>query len=360
MAKYIWTNKDFKRCLRSLYEAKSSENNPELLKLIDVDIALLKESSNFDFDIHNPQNDYLKMYRIGKKYLYQFFYLWPDLEKFYNISNGIFIYPNKQLSLINFTKDDLTTLTHDFYKSLGGNLYHTFMKHFKEKDNHLSFQKFKVSNNPRALTIPLMYLDEYFIKIYQSKTINDLLDIVHEYGHVIAISNNYKYNIDNYWSEIIPVLMEFLILDFYYNLTKDNNIYLYAMGTHNIVVDQSCSIVDLIDIMNTEKEKFKNEFELRKTVKELGISEENLDLCIKDINNETYYYLPAYMMALELYKSYQNDPDKTLYIINKMLKFDLVNLKEDHERLVSLGINANASLKEYEEGLKQKELTLRR
>ena len=360
MTKYIWTSKDFKRCLRSLYEAKSSENNPELLKLIDVDIALLKESSNFDFDIHNPQNDYLKMYRKGKNYLYPISYLWSDLENFYNIANGIFIYPKEQLNLINFTKDDLTTLTHDFYKSLGGNLYHTFMKHFQEKDNHLSFQKYKISQNSRALTIPLMYLDEYFIKIYQSHTINDLLDTVHEYGHVITISNNYRYNIDNYWSEIIPVLMELLMLDFYYDLTKDNNIYLYAMGTHNIIVDQSCSIVDLIDIIKTEKEKFKNAFELRKAVNELDLSEEDLDLCIKYINDEAYYYLPAYMMALELYKSYQNDPKKTLYIIDKMLKFKLINLKEEHEKLISLGINANASIKEYEEELKQKELSLRR
>ncbi len=360
MAKFIWTSKDFKRCLRSLYEAKSKEKNPELLKVIDNDIFLLKSYIDFDFDEHKPQDDYLKMYRLAKSYLYPLSYLWDDLTDFNDLANGIFVYPNEHLQRINFTKNDLITLTHDFYKSLGGNIYKTFRKNFQNIDNHLSFQKYKEKYDSRAFTIPVSYLDEYFVKIYQSKNITDLASMVHEYGHVVAISTNYKYNIDNYFSEIIPLFMELLVLDYYYNLTKDKTVYLYAIGCFNKKVDQGYSLTDLINIMQNEKEKFKNSYELWNMTQKLDISEDDFNLSMEDINGDAYIYLPAYMITIELYKSYQNDPEKTLDIIDKMLKFNLVNLKEDYQKLLFLGIKPNYNLEEYERVLKQKELALRR
>ena len=154
--------------------------------------------------------------------------------------------------------------------------------------------------------------------------------------------------------------MELLVLDYYYNLTKDKTVYLYAIGCFNKKVDQGYSLTDLINIMKNEKEKFKNSYELWNMTQKLDISEDDFNLSMEDINGDAYIYLPAYMIAIELYKSYQNNPDKTLYIIDKMLKFNLVNLKEDYQKLLFLGIKPNYNLEEYEDDLKQKELALRR
>ena len=109
-----------------------------------------------------------------------------------------------------------------------------------------------------------------------------------------------------------------------------------------------------------KKKKFKNSYELWNMTQKLDISEDDFNLSMEDINGDAYIYLPAYMIAIELYKSYQNDPDKTLDIIDKMLKFNLVNLKEDYQKLLFLGIKPNYNLEEYEDDLKQKELALRR
>ncbi len=359
MAKYIWTSNDFKRCLRSLYEAKSKEKDFEILKIIDFDILMLKSYLDFDFDEHKPQDDYLKMYRLAKNYLKQISYTWDDLKEFYTLTKGIIVKPNLYLKTLNLSNEDLITLTHDFYQSLGGNIYHTFMKAFKEKDNHLSFQKSSSKHDSRSFILPVTYLDEYFVKIYKEKCIEDLISIVHEYGHVIAISTNYKYNIDSFWGEIIPILMGLLVLDYYHKLTNDKNVFLYNMAVHNQKTDQSCSINDLLNIIKAEKSKFKNEYEFRKTVKDLNISDKDLDLTMEDINSEAYCYLPAYMIAIELYMQYKKDPEKTLYNLQQMLNFKLVNLKEDYQKLKLLGIEPNLYLEEFQEDLNQKELTLK-
>ena len=71
-------------------------------------------------------------------------------------------------------------------------------------------------------------------------------------------------------------------------------------------------------------------------------------------------YLISYMYALELYKLYKVDPEKSLYILRKIIELNRNSEEEYYNIIKSFGLHPNDCLNKYYKKVERDALTLTR
>ena len=348
------------------FEERKKDRDENLLKTIKYDYEVI---ANEVFEMMN--NDGLEMPSLLESYEYlkslyeKCEFLWSDISFFEELTkNKLISVPT--LKKNSFSKEDLLTLTHDFYRDLGNSFYGNFMKCFYRRKDHTRFVRDGINNSCEGSTIHLLTFNEDFITIRRDNTIKDFTNLVHEYAHATLFQMNPEAHADtnNIFTELLPNLMEILALDYYYKVTKDNNAIIEKVNGYNSSLVRSDFANHLITLIEEERE-LGRDYESNKELKMVALNK--CGLTCEELNNMLEHpimtadiILENYLLGLELYYLKDNDKDKFLNTIKKIALLDLKSKEEYYSSIKKLGITQNLHTRDFRDDLKGQVLKLTR
>ena len=318
MAKYNWTVDTLQLKIEELRKAYAREENEDLKNLIAYDINNLETWIYAFYDTEKyDMEKFTDIFKVFKSDITSLAFLWSDYEEFYRESKDPKIREHT-FHRSSLSKDDLITLTHDFYKSLNRYFFGNFMKNFRHRRDHAtSFQL-----NPNHVD-------------YDKRA----------------------------FSETIALFMELLASDYYLEQTKDYDASIYKINTHLEYIDNA-QVVNLIIYLIKKEQQLGHEYtstkEMRQQLKKDSFSDEIFDdaFLFSGIAHEEY--LASYMYAIELYMLYKENKDKALDLLKRMILLDEMNEEEYYSNIKKLGIIPNFSLRNFERDLQQESIKLER
>jgi len=365
MAKYNWNIDTLINRMKLIERLIERETDEEKLFLLQTDYSNLQNHIDDYFD--NTPEDMFKLLE-GLQYLKDELtpmkFLWPDFQEFADITSKFIKVP--ALKRCNLSKDDLLSITHDFYKQLNPFFFGNFMKNFYRRNDHIVFRSHNEDSLYVGETITLPSLKESFIEILREYTIDDALTTIHEYSHATSVSINplHLSSSKTLYTEIDTIFMELIASDYLDTIMKSSNAPIIKADKINEFsgnADTLCAQIDLIEEESKTKNGFRNNKELKK------VALEKCDLHPEEVEDLLNYpgihssiYLTSFMFALELYKMYKKDKEKALYYLKRIIM--LANLSEEqyYSSIKRFGIIPNQSANEFYKECKSDVLRLTR
>ncbi len=348
------------------FEARKKEPDLDLLEKIKFDydnikseVFELRNYSNYETPTILENYNYLKSSFIGNEFL------WPDLNFFAELTKNRPII-NRDIKRNSFSKEDLLTLVHDFYRELGNSFYGNFMKCFYRRKDHTRFLRSNFNEECEGNSIHLHTFNESFITVRRNNTIKDFTNLIHEYTHatLFQINPNHDNDPNNIFIELLPTLFETLALDYYYQKTKDSNAVIEKINDYNGNIMRS-NYTKIIRGLIDEERELEKPFTTNKELKEVALNK--LGLTCQELNGilENPLSIPDillenYIFSIELYYLYTNDKDKFLSTIKKIALLNNLSREEYYQALQKLGLIPNLHTKEFRDSLKGYALTLNR
>lgn len=262
-------------CLERLWQ---QEQDAQKRKLIRYDILLLKNyvDEYFEADIPEEIPKLLNCYEYLKEELAESSFFWDEFINFCKIvSKGIktdyVVMP--EVPKMFLSKDDILSLTHDFYKNLNPFFFSNFMKNFYRRFDHVNFAT-KSMDNYSGFSLCLSYRNESFIEIIGQNTIEDVLISIHEFEHAThnSINSDHFFNQNTLFIEIDTLFMELIAQDYLRSFTnnKDIPIIRYRNLMEYLLIGNN--ICDLISLTAAE-ETLENGFTSNKILKTTALNE---------------------------------------------------------------------------------------
>lgn len=365
MSKYNWTIDTLMNRQRLIEKLIETETDKEKLFLLQTDYSNLQNHIEEYFD-RTPEDMFklLEGFEYIKGEITPMKFLWNDFQEFADITYEPLKVP--ELKRCNLSKDDLLSITHDFYKSLNKFFFGNFMKNFYRRKDHIVFKSHREDSLYVGETITLPSLKESFIEILRQYTIDDALTTIHEYSHATSVSINPHHlsSSKTLYTEIDTIFMELIASDYLDNLMKSNNssiIKASKLNEFSCSADTICSQIDLI-----EAEKYtRNGFKSNKQLKQIALEKCELDpLEVEDLLNypeiHSSIYLTSFMFALELYRLYKEDQEKALYYLKKIILLDDLSEEQYYSNIKRFGIIPNLSTREFQQTCKNDVMKLTR
>ena len=356
---YHWTIGQLKSRLNKLENIKKHLNNNKILEDINKDIFNLKLAIE-EFDIKNetnlPNKSIIERLEDYKSDFQSIYYILPNLINFYlNLYNPAYEYV--PLNKRKLTKDDIYSLTHDFYKDfIGANIYLTFQESFNQRYKHTRFV-------PRGIysgqTIYLKSLNETFIESQYENNIFDVIALIHEHGHDIHFRTNFaQQNTDSLdlFSEIISEVMENLAYDYLEKYPEYHDDSIKALGLELTNTYSTLeALYNLINIIITYNEIPNNIKLLKKSCSSnFGLSESEFNFYLKQEYYPEIKYLVGKIIAIELRAIYFKDKDYFIYLLNKIMSLKTLDPLIFYNKLLALKINPLEHINVYSKELKRK------
>lgn len=352
MGKYNWNIDTLVSRLDILNKLIKKETDPEKLDDLQSDLEYLE---NLIYVHFNPQESktpsMLEAYRDLKFQLKKIDFIWPDFKEFGDIVTSYIKVP--RLKKRSFTKEELFELTHNFYKSLNPFFYHNFMRNFKMRETHTTFYNAHDIKRYVGETTVLPSLNETFIEITRSNTLDDPLTVIHEYGHATSTSiNPYHLSMQkDIFTEVDTLFFEMLAADF---LDKELGIsekVITHTNLHNeyfYCADKASLQIAFVETENILPSAFLRNKDLKIFGRtQLNLCDEEIEEIIQESDTRNYVYLNSYMYAIELYELYKKDPEKALYILKQVILLRDMTRRQYYEKIKQLGLIANSSLQDY-------------
>lgn len=320
--------------------------------------ALLKSEDSFSNDSEKDKKNYEKIL-ANIKALDRFFFLREiSLETSLNTEFFIDIYnnvkENRNKEYVSFS--DSLTLTYDFYIEVlksNNTLKKTFLEEFNRKNDHINV----VDNDPcsQAYTIHSALYKTSYICICPHNNIDDVIALIHEYGHVIAKKNSNKIYFYNTLSEFESMFMEMLSYEYF----KNNNIlmedFLYKKNVALVAYQNKMRILDtfyqISYLLYTKMDGIFKEKKLEKIITE------NFDISKKELNkfcnfnlNENLPYLAAQAYAFDFVNLYRRFPKYAINVYEQMIKLSASggnNTEKLNRELKKMGLNPSSSYKRF-------------
>ena len=241
-----------------------------------------------------------------------------------------------------FNKSELVTLVHDFYKNATSKkIYESYISLSKKRPYFTSTK----STDCHADSIYLPFDSSFFTRIKLENDFSDISTLAHEYGHGIALSRKYDARLFSTLSpfiEIVATFFELLSLEYY---SKDQTLFKDAIATKYMFFDETIKDARLL------------KSELLLLYNPLEEYNEALKDIILSMSSLNFPYIIGYSFAIELFKTYQKDPDYAFYILEKIMEINTkLAPKEYLKALYDLGLRPNSSTTNYQKHLKR-ELT---
>lgn len=352
MQKYNWTIDDLIDRLKKIEKLKEEEEDLERKNMYDIDIENLNLWIN-ELTIPDVSNTLklLDNYKIDKENIKENRFLWEEISLFIESAKE---FPNLiPVSKTNsLSKKDILDLTHDFYKSaLDSMLFHNFLKFFRKRYTHIKFVRGTgIENNlGEAMCIPS--LRESFISITRYYEIEDVLSTIHEYSHALSTSLNYMHLLNTTYCEIDSLFMELIAADYLENIFKDGEAILAKTYGYEAQYSIADTLKRKIDIIKAEEHFFPDGFKSNKELKECAkrycyLENDEVDNLIQNIDY-SFNYPISYLFAIELYKLYQEDKDKAIYYLKKIIYLNCKTDLEYYGELKRMGLIPNLHTREF-------------
>ncbi|MCH5166867.1 MAG: hypothetical protein J1F35_03155 [Erysipelotrichales bacterium] len=214
-----------------------------------------------------------------------------------------------KLTVYKLTPSILLSFVHDFYNSMPPIIKSKFNHAFKDRKNN-----FKLSDI-RSDSFFLPYFKYSYINVKSQNTIEDFMNIVHEYGHAISdLINPHLEDLFVYpFGELFPLLMELIACDYiekHYELTEDVKLYrIYLWNTINhfcqyLMMETNLLSREYLQDFST------NPIEGLAVANKISLEEANKAFNIT--TNEKLMYSIPFIAAVEFY--YLNNRDPELFL----------------------------------------------
>lgn len=365
MRKYNWTIDDLKNLLKLLEKKRTLETEPQKLDLLLIDINDLKDFI-LELECEEPENmsKLLDNYASDKKELSSFKFLWEDIRFFHEtVSSSIKNPP--LLKTVSLSKKDLLDLTHDFYKEyLDKFFFHNFLKQFRQRFNHIKFDENTYSTEYMGESIHIGSLGETFISIMRDYDIEDALTCIHEYEHATSIVINpyHVHGLNRPFCELDPLFMEMIGADYLESIFKDGEAIKAKASNHETQCLTSELLSSKINLVKAEELHYKDGYTSNKILKEsakkyCGLVSEDVDDLIQ-YSSLPYDYSISYIFAVELYNMFQNDRDKALYYLKKIIYLNCKTELEYYNELKKMGFIPNLHMREFHHSINESILKL--
>lgn len=334
-----------------------------LNKEVRKELYYLYASINFhnDFPKNNEDDLTYSLKSVMSKdmfYLSFFPFLNGPLSK---VKTNYKLYKTDDLkSNINLTKEDILSLTYDFYKNIDKEIFKTFENLFNERNTHLKFITSKYDYSGQ--THYSKSSNEIFIELEYSNSFDNLLTAVHEYGHAIrfkTLKNNPMTISRQAYQEIESTFMEILAIDYFTNLDAFKHLkynekkkYFNSFYTQAAFINFKMFIKYLYDNF-----KLNNDDTGYTAFKHYLNDNYNISANqLKQIYEFTSSYFMRYVLSLfvtfELYSIYNSDKQKAIYLYKEILKLTDENPIDIDNKLkkmnIIIGNNVDAFTKKLE------------
>lgn len=253
---------------------------------------------------------------------------------------------------VSLSDDDAVSLAEEFFSKQGKYFYKPFLEFKENIHTHLEFIKPNYNTGGEAFF--LRSIPEEFVYIPNTKDFTKATVLIHELQHVIDFYHNQYFCEDIILKEVLALFMEMIGCDFVasnLNLKKDN-----FLRRYEILSIVKCEGLDLTARLS-----------ILKDLKDLGInSQKKLDIYLE--NNEipkeefesleresilsSLLYQIAFLIAIELYYIYLDNPKDALTICKKIVSD--ATMHNYTSILDKYGIVVGENFNRYEEALSLK------
>ena len=268
-----------------------------------------------------------------------------EFAKLDDIFNIKYIPPLEERGITNSL---LLSFLHDFYNSIDREISKYFNRIYKERHNNLRITS---KNNEGFNRNYLTYINELkygYINIYRTETIDDFINIIHEYAHGVADQMCYRPRYGKYpFIELMPLLMQEIAYDEMIRCFEDvdNDVLKSDACTTKTMLKYAKELLlqtDYLSIVNEspERKQFVNNF-AEYTNNTKSKTEKMLNITIQ----EKLSYVIPFITMIELYNLYYLDPDKCMYVLKKIITMEETDDYVSY--LEGLGIHLNEHSEQY-------------
>lgn len=354
---HIWYYNKFGSQLEDLKRLRKQADGESLAK-IDETISIL-ESLFYEDEIYTVLKEECLFNRISGE-----LGRLEDISDFLDVimplsSDEGFDWDTRYISTPKLTDEELFSLVHDFYRdSTDAELFKIFRGMFKKRNRLVHLSRLQ-EIEPISESIFLPYYHKVHIRMKRKRTINDILELSHEYGHLVQYLMNYDkaFFESNYmFTEIVSLFFELLNADYLKHFEEFRSASIQSQTrTYNSMLEDSDLLlietgilslwVELIDKgvpkVNETLERELNNYV--KDYKKITLGE------LLDMNLPLeFIYVLGYIIAIELFMIYSKDRDRGLYLLKKLIAIDIsLPKKEYFKAILELGIQPCESLEDY-------------
>ena len=302
MAYTSWNNVLIKEQYDKVYDLYKSTGEYTYLMEAGLLKKILENNEEIDCFEKNSNtilqlNDNINTYHDYEKYM-------PYIKQFAKLKLSKKELPD--ISIYEITPSLLLSFVHDLYNSMPPVIKSKFNKVFKERKDNLKFSEY------RSTTIFIPHLNASYINVQVENTIEDFMNIAHEYGHAVAdlLSCYYDYFANPPFNELFSLIMELIACDFiddHYNVPKETILYrAYTWKTVNTFCE---------DLLMEAKFYRKENIYHYLTNPDVGLARTNM-ISLEKARNilnmttiERFAYALPFITAIEFYYLYKKDPE---------------------------------------------------
>jgi hypothetical protein len=317
-----WTSKDLRDDLKELKKMYKSETDPdkkeEIISAIHTVMYNICDIEMGDDSLADISDSMLLFNSVPKFTMY-----YPVVYKFLNVLNATSYDPLEHVQFKTdkeeIKKEEIFPMMHDFYKSLGKEVF----KYFSEVDNtrDKSVNLIEDIDAVEGVTYSVPVLNKRYMVVGTFGDLRDTLStLTHEYGHGIAtVINPNRYSSDDFFIEIESLFFELLGLDYYYNMTNDtfysdclkDKVTTYYWNANNVTAMKRVSdktFMNMNDGLSSRKL-------CKRYLKIEGFDDDKLTIDVDD----KMKYLFSYIVAVELFETFKEDKELAINLLERMV-----------------------------------------
>ncbi len=287
----------------------------------------------------------------------RFGYYCPYIRQLAQYEDLLEMYPNEDISKIEFNASQIIKVSDQFYKQFKGQISSLYGGIRKTFNDTVHFRKLTSNVKEAGQTYSVYGTDISFFEIGYCGNLQDYVSSIHEFAHGIACKTKPEriWNTENYcFIELESLFFELLGTEYIGNVLKKQKDafdismqifrdYVYSAQLLTIKLD----MYSIHDRLNLNDKRFTKKY----LSNDVGLNK----IGIKDVMNtymrDNMHYIISYLTAIELYLIYKNNPDMALDLLFKVIEYDTCNNKEYLDYVKSLGIEPGKNIDVYIEML---------
>ncbi len=350
-----WAFEQFERQYRELLRLKKTASSKNL-KTIDDTIDILYELIYEVSDISSePLNSRIFSEIMSLKKIRPFL---PFTRKF---SQDIDFYiRDRYVYFPKISDDDLFAIIYDFYKeTLDKDMFRVVKGMIKRYDRYVHMDRL-MDNNFCPFAVFLPYYRKTHIFLDRKKTVFDISNMAHEYGHVLQYLINFDpvyLSDDMFFAEIVSTFFELLSLDYLKQYgefssasrRRQADIYMEYCDYSNLIGVDYLLLSHWKNLRGRERQKVKElETILEDYLRTRGLISYDLEGLLNLDLPASFAYVLSYLFAIELFEFYKKDRDYALFLLKCLIDLDLSMSNEEYfKNLLGLGLKPEENLNQY-------------
>ncbi len=277
----------------------------------------------------------------------------PIVKNFVSTFNWEILGREKRLDKLSTSPNSIVEMTSKFYRKAPEfyrDNYRILAEHF---DSRLTFVKLSDRYDCSGFTHPIYGTDRVYIDVGRSNSVQDYTSFFHESSHGITLVANpgIVWDDNKYgFLEVDSLFWEMVGTDYAGELlNKSENVDRLKRAVFIDYLYNAELIRAKLDLYSKfSKSDLKNKRLVRNYLKnELGFDKDAVKNICSTYMHEYLHYIISYLTAIELYLIYQVDRDYALELLQKIIMFKDMSIKQYVDSVKKLGIEPGKNIAQY-------------